>query len=211
VASRSPETGSSRTFRLVITFLIAAVCCCVATAFYVSARHSSKQVTSPYRPSEAEASAAVSPIVGTRSPLVPAFRVGAPGNSEKTPAADIPPPPPMNTAEQSAAEVLSELQRSGSTAGAWTSKIEGAFRTWRESPGPGGKVDVTDFRCFKKGCTVTSVHPDMQSLEKASSDFLRSPEYMEVNLPGFRSGPIQLPSGNFKVIWVLYHNETDPT
>jgi hypothetical protein len=103
--------------------------------------------------------------------------------------------------------LLQQLEASGPAAGGWTSTVFGVFEKWKASSPSPDKIDLSEFRCFRSGCTATTTG-DAGAMAAPNAD----PEEMhrlDWNGPWFRSGPMQ-DSGRTKFVWIVYRTESAP-
>jgi hypothetical protein len=116
----------------------------------------------------------------------------------------------MSSASGEAADLLARLTKSGVSDGAWRSKVEDTISAWKAASPLAKDVTFDDFQCFQGGCTFATLHPDMGTLENVSADLRNSDPLRQLNCPGFRSGPIEMPSGQIKAVWILYSKPPAP-
>jgi hypothetical protein len=124
-------------------------------------------------------------------------------------ALDQPGPPffkNQETAAETAAKELNNLRSTGPAHGVWTSEVQQLFKSWKGASPVGNQVELSDFQCFNKGCSVTATYPDIASMENGTRDFTESEPFKTHNSAWFRSGPIEGASGKTNVIWILFAN-----
>ncbi len=142
-------------------------------------------------------------------PRLRPFKVQAPpiGGSEASP--DLPKLENPGIASASvAADELAGLRRSGPARDdRWGRAVEGVFKAWKSTSQFAGQVEFSDFQCFKKGCSATAVYPSTQAMMMVADDIRTSDAFHSLNSAGFRSGPIPMPSGQVKTVWILYSDD----
>jgi hypothetical protein len=140
-------------------------------------------------------------------PLPPPIRTPTSGENPAG-AAPLPPPlPGAKSAGEEAAEVVGVVKTSGPAQGNWPTKARATFDAWRNSSSLAGKVELSDFQCFRRGCTFIAMHADRMTFDHALMDMRETEAFQSLNPAAFRSGPIETPSGQIKAVWVLYADE----
>jgi hypothetical protein len=100
---------------------------------------------------------------------------------------------------------LKKLEQSGPASSLLNTRASGTVESWKELAGLKG-VEFSDVRCFKDGCTVTSLHHDSIAAATAGGELVQSNRF--ILWPGnkFRSGPLETSSGQVQFVWILYSN-----
>ena len=137
--------------------------------------------------------------VPERQRPVPQFAV-----SPELPGAPIDPATQQTRRRQEVDDVLGRLRSSGPATASWTSKAAAVFQGWKDSAATSGAVTFTDFRCFAAGCAMKATYPNTDAFVDSSRDFQESASFKSWSGPKFRSGPMDLASGQVEALWVLY-------
>jgi hypothetical protein len=113
-----------------------------------------------------------------------------------------PAPGPNESAKAQAERALVDLERSGSPSGAWTSNAWQILERWRAAAPQ--HVDLSEFRCFGSGCSVTATYGDIQTFNAERLRPQADGELAPWQGARFQSGPIRTSSGSVESIWILY-------
>lgn len=114
--------------------------------------------------------------------------------------------PISQAAKARATKAIKELVQSGPPSPVLTSdalKIVESFKRLPELV----DAELSEFRCFGDGCTVTATSKETGAAAKAAEAIMRSEQFLSWPGPKFRSGPIEAPSGQIQTVVILYRNQ----